>query len=76
MFLMNIFSRIYLYLDNKTAIKYISKQGGRKKHLNDLAREIWFWCKERDIWLSCFHIPGRLNVTANKLSRTRNLDME
>ena len=25
---------IYLYQDNKTAIKYISKQGGRKKHLN------------------------------------------
>ena len=45
-------------------------------HLNGLAREIWFWCKERDIWLSCFHIPGRLNVTADKLSRTRNLDME
>ena len=67
---------IYLYLDNKTAIKYISKQGGRKKHLNNLAHEIWFWCKERDIWISCFHIPGRLNVTADRLSRTKNLDME
>ena len=67
---------IHLYLDNTTAIKYISKQGGRKSHLNDLAREIWLWCKERDIWLSCFHIPGRLNVTADKLSRLTNNDME
>lgn len=67
---------IYLFLDNKTAIKYISKQGGRKQHLNDLTREIWFWCKERGIWLSCFFIPGRLNTTADKLSRTKNLDTE
>ncbi|MEW8544652.1 MAG: hypothetical protein AB2693_14070 [Candidatus Thiodiazotropha sp.] len=67
---------IHLFLDNKTDIKYISKQGGRKKHLNDLAREIWLWCKERDIWLSCFHIPGRLNVTADRLSRIKNNDME
>lgn len=66
----------YLYLDNKTAIKYISKQGVRKKRLNDLTCEIWFWCKERDIWLSCFYIPGRLNSTADKLSRTKNLDTE
>ncbi|MEW8548295.1 MAG: hypothetical protein AB2693_32730 [Candidatus Thiodiazotropha sp.] len=67
---------IYLFLDNTTAIKYISKQGGRKKHLNDLTREIWFWCKKRDIWLSCFHIPGRFNVTADRLSRNKNLDTE
>ena len=39
--------------------------GVRKGHLNDLACEIWLWCKERDIWFSCFHIPGRLNVTTN-----------
>ena len=68
--------RIHLYLDNTTAIKYISKQGGRKRQLNDLAREKWLWCIDRDIWLTCFHIPGRLNVTADKLSRIKNYDTE
>lgn len=67
---------IHLYLDNTTAIKYISKMGGRKSQLNKLAKEIWLWCKERNIWLSCFHIPGRLNITADKLSRKVNNDME
>ena len=67
---------IHLFLDNTTAIKYISKQGGRKEHLNDLAREIWLWCIGCNIWLSCFHIPGRLNFTADKLSRIKNNDME
>lgn len=67
---------IHLYLDNTTAIKYLSKMGGRKALLNDLARDIWFWCMERDIWLSCFHLPGKLNTTADKLSRKLSDDME
>ena len=41
-----------------------------------MTREIWFWCKDRNIWLSCFFIPGRLNTTADKLSRAKNLDTE
>ena len=45
------------------------------QHLNDLAREIWLWCIERDIWLSCFHIPGRINTTAD-FSRRKNNGME
>ena len=61
---------IHIYLDNTTAIKYLSKMGGRKPHLNSLAREIWVWCKDRNIWISCFYIAGRLNVTADRLSRT------
>lgn len=32
---------IHLYLDNTTAIKYLSKMGGRKPVLNDLTREVW-----------------------------------
>ena len=40
---------IHIYLDNTTAIKYLSKMGGRKPHLNSLAREIWVWCKDRNI---------------------------
>ncbi|MCG8112262.1 MAG: hypothetical protein N0E59_16015, partial [Candidatus Thiodiazotropha taylori] len=30
----------------------------------------------RDIWLSCFFIAGRLNTTADRLSRVKNVDTE
>ena len=59
----------HIYLDNTTAISYLRLRG-RKPHLNSLAREIWVWCKDqKNIWLSCFYIAGRLNVTADSLSR-------
>lgn len=68
---------IYLYLDNTTAIKYLSKMGGRKSDLNDLTREIWIWCAERKIVLSIFHVPGICNTHADALSRQKlNQDME
>ena len=43
---------IQLYLDYTTAIKFITKMGGRKKDLNDTARDIWLWCNKRNIILS------------------------
>lgn len=69
---------IYLFLDNTVALKYISKMGGRKPLLNRLARQLWQWCENRNIWISPFHIPGKLNVRADKLSRNKkcNEDME
>lgn len=68
---------IQLFLDNTTAIKYLSKMGGRKAELNDLTRDVWMWCADRNIVLSVFHIPGRLNTYADGLSRQKlNEDME
>lgn len=68
---------IQLYLDNTTAIKYIAKMGGRKVDLNGLARDIWMWCRRRNITLSVNHVPGRLNLHADGLSRQKlNVDME
>ena len=66
-----------LFLDNMTAIKYLSKMGGRKERLNALTKEIWLWCLDRNIYISAFHIPGDLNTRADNLSRQKlNLDME
>ena len=68
---------IKLYLDNTTAIKYLSKMGGRKAELNLLTRKIWLWCIERNLILSVYHIPGILNVHSDRLSRQKlNIDME
>ncbi|CAB4000067.1 Hypothetical predicted protein [Paramuricea clavata] len=34
-----------------------------------MAREVWAWCMTRNIWLTASHIPGKLNVVADKASR-------
>ena len=49
--------------------------GGKIKNLNDLAREMWLWCKDREIWLSSTHIPGVENE-ADFLSRNFNENVE
>lgn len=67
-------------MDSTVALKYISKMGGRKPLLNSLAKQLWEWCESRNIWISAFHIPGKLNVRADELSRDlkkkRTDDME
>ena len=62
---------IHLFLDNTVALKYISKMGGRVPSLNRLARQLWQWCENRNLWISAFHIPGKLNVRADNLSRMK-----
>ena len=56
--------------DNTTVIAYINKQGGMKS--GSLCALLWrllSWCHPRGIVLRARHIPGRLNVIADKLSR-------
>ena len=60
---------IKLELDNTTAISYVNKMGGKIPSLSKLAKELWFWARERQIWVSASHIPGILNVEADALSR-------
>jgi hypothetical protein len=64
---------VRLQLDNTTAVCYINSMGGTvSARCNDLAKEIWDWCTEREIWLSAAHIPGKHNVEADKASRKFN----
>lgn len=60
---------IRLEMDNMTSVTYINSLGGRKTDLNDLAREIWLWARERQIWISAVHLPGTLNGQADAASR-------
>ena len=61
---------IKVLTDNTTAVAYLRNMGGTRSILcNDMAREIWLWCKEKQIWLSVSHIPGADNVLADKASR-------
>jgi hypothetical protein len=63
-------------MDNTTSCTYINKYGDKHSQLDSIAREIWFWCIERNIFLSAAHIPGKENVDADKQSRIKNEDLE
>ena len=63
-------SHVKVLTDNTTAVAYIRNMGGtRSIECNEMAREIWLWCKEKQIWLSVLHIPGVDNVLADAASR-------
>ena len=57
-------------MDNTTVVAYINKEGGLKS--GSLCALLWrllSWCHPRGIVLRARHIPGCLNVIADKLSR-------
>ena len=61
---------VLIATDNSTVVAYINKQGGMKS--GSLCALLWrllAWCHPRGIVLKARHIPGRLNVIADKLSR-------
>ena len=56
--------------DNTTVVAYINKEGGmRSGSLCALLWRLLCWCNLRQVTLKARHIPGRLNVIADKLSR-------
>ena len=61
---------IQLFMDNVTALTFINKMGGTKSRvLAALSRDLWQWCLQRQIIVSATHIPGILNVNADRESR-------
>ena len=60
--------------NNTTVVAYINKEGGTR--LGCLCALLWrllSWCSLRQIVLIARHLPGRLNVIADKLSRHRQV---
>ena len=61
---------VLIRTDNMTALTYINRMGGVQfPYLNVLARYIWQWCEERNIWLVASYIQSKLNMEADKASR-------
>ena len=50
-------THIRLQIDNTTAVAYVNAQRGRKPELNEIARDMWNWAIERDLWLSAVLVP-------------------
>ena len=64
---------IQVQMDNTTAIAYVNKMGGTHSvACNSLAKQIWAWAIDHNIWLSATHIPGKDNVEADIASREFN----
>jgi hypothetical protein len=63
-------SSVMAMTDNTTVVGQISHQGGtHSRSLYNLSFQLLLWCDHYDIVLSARHIPGRLNVIADLLSR-------
>ena len=61
---------VLIATDNTTVVSDINKEGGmRSGSLCALLWRLLSWCHPRGIGLRARHIPGRLNVIADKLSR-------
>ena len=61
---------IRIMSDNTSAIAYINKQGGTHcMQLNDLAVNIWEFCRDLGVYISAAHIPGIHNTLADEASR-------
>ena len=56
--------------DNTSVVCYLNKLGGTKSaSLMELTVKLLLWCQDNHIILRARHIPGRLNVLSDQLSR-------
>ena len=65
-------AHVRLLLDNAAAVAYINKMGGGGTHshvLANLAIALWEWCLENQLIVSAQHLPGKLNIRADRESR-------
>ena len=61
---------VLIATDNTSVVAYINKQGGTHSHLLlRLVVDLFLWLQTQDITLRARHIPGCLNVIADRLSR-------
>ena len=61
---------IKLLSDNQTAVAYLRNMGStHSRDCNQITRETILWCEDRDMSLTITHLPGKLNVKADKTSR-------
>lgn len=55
-------THIQIRSDNSCTVSYLNHMGGiRSEQCNGLAKDIWIWCMNRNIWLSASHVPGSKN---------------
>ncbi|KAL8583503.1 hypothetical protein ACOMHN_056313 [Nucella lapillus] len=62
---------VLINTDNTTVACYVNKQGGARSHsLSQRAEQLLLWCEGESIRLSAKHVPGKINILADSLSRS------
>ena len=68
---------VKLMIDNTTAVYIINNMGtSHSDHCHSVCVAIWEFCISHKIWLTAAHLPGSLNVVADKESRQSYRDSE
>ena len=66
--------RVLVMTDNTTVVGHIRNQGGtHSRELFKLTTELFQWADEHQVLLVARHIPGHLNVIADRLSRRHQI---
>ena len=61
--------KVQVLTDNITTAAYINHLGGPCKDLSTLATALWMECHEKGLTLTARYLQGKLNTTADALSR-------
>ena len=70
-------SHILIRSDNVCTISYLNSKGGVKSlECNKLAKLIWSWCIDRNIWLSATYVPGSQNEADHSSRSFKNEGIE
>ena len=69
-------THIRIAVDNTTTVAYLNHMGGTKTTCHRIAQRVWRWCYERNNWITCVHLAGKLNVIADRQSRSEHDNME
>ncbi|XP_030765624.1 uncharacterized protein LOC115889704 isoform X1 [Sitophilus oryzae] len=68
---------ILLRVDNVTAIACINRMGSVKfRSLNNITRQIWLWCENRNIFIVASYINTKENIHADRESRSTLINTE
>ena len=62
---------VQIYFDDSKTVNYITAMGGtHSRECNSIAKDIWQWCIDKQIWLTAAYIPGTkmLRLTKNHVS--------
>lgn len=53
---------IKILSDSTTAVCYVTNFGGCKSiACNQVSKDIWLWCIEHNVWITCAHVAGKDN---------------
>ena len=65
---------VKVMVDDMSDLNHMGTNSSEKR--NDLAKEIWLWYGEQNIWLRAVHVPGVENVEADRQSRLPHSPLE